>query len=240
MEPLLQVDRLCLGRGQRRRLEHVDLQLAHGERVGLLGINGAGKSSLLAVLAGVLAPTAGTVALLGRRLDRDLAARRSIGYLPQQVPAYRELSVRENLAWAGRLRGLSGTDLDAAVDTALAAVQLDRLAGRLAGRLSAGMLQRLGLGQALIHRPALLLLDEPTAGLDPVQTEHMRELLAALPHTTTLLLASHLLDDVQYLCQRVIVLDGGRKTGDHPVVADSDLRHHFRRIDHPTAAGEVG
>jgi len=175
---------------------------------------------------------------LGQRLDRaGSGPRRHIGFLPQRVPAYPELTVRENLAWAGRLHGLHGAALQTAIDDMLERVQLANVERRLAGRLSAGMAQRLGLAQALLHQPAILILDEPTAGLDPLQTEQIRELLAALPDDISLILATHLLDDVQRLCNRVILLDAGRKTAEHAVTPEIDLLAHFRAQVPPPGSG---
>lgn len=229
MKPLLHARQLSYGPAQRPRLSKVDLQLQAGDRLGLLGVNGAGKSTLMQLLAGVLAPAEGEVRILGQRLDQaGTALRRHVGFLPQRIPAYPELSVRENLYWAGRLRRLRGQALRDATDNVLQQVQLGDVANRLAGRLSAGMAQRLGLAQALLHHPEILILDEPTAGLDPLQTEQIRDLLGALPQDISLILATHLLDDVQRLCNRVILLDGGCKTAEHEVTADTDLLAHFR------------
>lgn len=229
MESVLLARQLGYGKAAQRRLDAVDLQLAAGDRLGLLGVNGAGKSTLMQLLAGVLVPDAGEVRVMGKNLHGDEAGlRRHIGFLPQRVPAYGELTVRENLAWAGRLRGLEGKTLERAIEAALQRTQLGDLATRLAGRLSAGMLQRLGLAQALIHDPQILILDEPTAGLDPLHTEQLRDLLRALPDATGVVLATHLLDDVQQLCDRVILLDAGRKVAEHAVDADTDLLAHFR------------
>jgi len=190
------------------------------------------------LLAGVLAPDEGEILVLGQRLDRaGSGPRRHIGFLPQRVPAYPELTVRENLAWAGRLHGLHGAALQTAIDDMLERVQLANVERRLAGRLSAGMAQRLGLAQALLHQPAILILDEPTAGLDPLQTEQIRELLAALPDDISLILATHLLDDVQRLCNRVILLDAGRKTAEHAVTPEIDLLAHFRAQVPPPGSG---
>jgi len=229
MKPLLHARGLSYGPAQRPRLSDLDLQLQAGDRLGLLGVNGAGKSTLMQLLAGVLAPDRGEVLVLGQRLDQgDSGVRRHIGFLPQRIPAYPELTVHENLRWAGRLHGLKGEALRTAIDEVLHQVQLDDVAGRLAGRLSAGMAQRLGLAQALLHRPAILILDEPTAGLDPLQTEQIRDLLAALSDDISLILATHLLDDVQRLCNRVILLDAGRKAAEHAVTPQTDLLAYFR------------
>lgn len=229
MKPLLHARQLSYGPAQQPRLSHVELQLHAGDRLGLLGVNGAGKSTLMQLLAGVLAPSTGEVLILGGRLDQaGTLLRRYIGYLPQRIPAYPELTVSENLAWAGRLRGLTGSTLNAAIGRVLDQVQLRDVGARLAGQLSAGMAQRLGLAQALVHEPQILILDEPTAGLDPLQTEHIRDLLGALPDEISMILATHLLDDVQRLCNRVILLEDGRKKTEHTVTADFDLLAHFR------------
>jgi ABC-2 type transport system ATP-binding protein len=230
MKPLLLARHLSLGPAQRPRLTDIDLHLEPGDRLALLGVNGAGKSTLMQVLAGILAPDSGEVLILGQRLDRaGPRLRRHIGFLPQQIPCYPELTVTENLQWAGHLRGLEGQPLQTAIDRALRQVQLGEQAARLGGSLSAGMRQRLGLAQAVLHRPDVLILDEPTAGLDPLQTEQIRELLSTLTAACSLVLATHLLDDVQRLCNRVILLDGGRKTAEHAVTPDTDLLTHFRQ-----------
>lgn len=237
MNAVLDARQLSYGTQTRRRVDALDVQLGAGDRLGLLGVNGAGKSTLLQLLAGVLAPHAGVVSVMGRTLTADdIGIRRHIGFMPQRVPLYGELSVHENLAWAGRLRQLTGQSLHRAIAAVLARVQLDGVSQRLAGQLSAGMVQRLGLAQALIHEPSILILDEPTAGLDPLQTENIRDLLKALPADCSVILATHLLDDVQQLCDRVILLDAGRKAAEHAVTDDSDLLAHFRNPSTGVAA----
>jgi len=230
MKPVLLARKISHGPGNRPRLSEFDLQLQPGDRLGLLGVNGAGKSTLMQILAGILAPASGEIEIRGNRLDRaGPSLRRHIGFLPQRIPVYPELSVNENLAWAGQLRGLGGEALGNAIDAVLQQVQLGEYRKRLAGRLSAGMTQRLGLAQALVHSPAILILDEPTAGLDPLQTEQIRELVAGLSAETSVILATHLLDDVQRLCNRVILLDAGRKKAEHEVTPELDLLKHFRQ-----------
>ena len=240
MKSVLLARHISYGNADRPRLHDFDLELQPGDRLGLLGINGAGKSTLMQILAGILAPSQGEVQIHGQRLDRaGPALRRHLGFLPQRVPVYPELTVRENLGWAGRLRGLQGATLNGAIESVLQQVELVDYSGRLAGRLSAGMAQRLGLAQALVHEPAILILDEPTAGLDPLQTEQIRDLLAGLAAGTSLVLATHLLDDVQRLCNRVILLDAGRKKAEHEVTPNIDLLAHFRQQaggENPVAA----
>jgi ABC-2 type transport system ATP-binding protein len=236
MKSLLLARELSYGSAQAPRLDRVDLELKAGDRLALLGANGAGKSTLMQVLAGVLAPHSGEVRIFGQRIDQaGPALRRHIGFLPQPFPAYAELTVAENLEWAGRLHGMRGDKLKCGIDRVLHDLELDDVAARLAGRLSTGMTQRLGLAQAVLHEPEILILDEPTAGLDPLQTEQIRELLGGLSASRSLILATHLLDDVQRLCDRVILLDSGRKTSEHAVTPETDLLAHFRQ--RPDTAG---
>jgi len=240
MKPVLLARQISYGNANRPRLSNFDLKLEPGDRLGLLGINGAGKSTLMQLLAGILVPSRGEVEILGQRLDQAGATlRRHIGFLPQRLPVYPELTVAENLSWAGRLRGLTGKPLTEAIDTILAQVQLSEFSRRLAGRLSAGMAQRLGLAQAMLHQPDILILDEPTAGLDPLQTEQIRALLEQLAADTSMVLATHLLDDVQRLCNRVILLDAGCKKAEHEVTADTDLLMHFRQQTQHESAGAI-
>jgi ABC-2 type transport system ATP-binding protein len=239
METLLLARGISYGSAKAPRLDRVDLELAAGDRLALLGVNGAGKSTLMQVLAGVLAPRSGEVRIHDQRLDQAGPSLRShIGFLPQPVPVYSELTVTENLEWAGRLHRLRGGKLESAIRRVLRDLELDPFAARLAGRLSTGMTQRLGLAQAVLHEPEILILDEPTAGLDPLQTEQIRQLLGGLSASRSLILATHLLDDVQRLCNRVLLLDSGRKTAEHAVTAEIDLLAHFRQPRHPAEARE--
>ena len=239
METLLLAHGLSYGNAKAPRLDRVDLELAAGDRLGLLGVNGAGKSTLMQVLAGVLAPRNGEVRIHGQRLDQaGPALRRHIGFLPQPVPVYSELTVSENLGWVGRLQRLRGARLESAIRRVLRDLELESVAERLAGRLSTGMTQRLGLAQAVLHEPEILILDEPTAGLDPFQTEQIRELLGGLSASRSLILATHLLDDVQSLCNRVLLLDSGRKAAEQMVTPETDLLAHFRQPTQPAEAGE--
>ena len=225
MTPLLRIRNLRVGDAARPRLDGFDLELQAGDRLGLLGVNGAGKSTLLLVLAGIVRPSAGTIELSGQEAGDTL--RRRVGFLPQRVACYPELTVRENLDWCAGLRGLHGRAAGQSIDRALEQVALGGVSHRLAGRLSAGMLQRLGLAQALLHEPGLLLLDEPTASLDPVQTAQIRALLNDLPETVSLLLATHLFEDVLEVCRRVAFVSGGRKIDEQPVEPGMNLMAHF-------------
>jgi ABC-2 type transport system ATP-binding protein len=233
MESLLRMRDIWMGDVSRARLQGVDLDLASGDRLGLLGVNGAGKSTLLAVLAGSLSPTRGTIEIDGETALAE--RRRRVGYLPQRVACYPELTVRENLDWVARLHGLSGIAAGQAIDRSLSQTAIADQADRLAGQLSSGMQQRLGLAQALVGSPQVLLLDEPTASLDPVQMEQIRALIRDLPATVSVILATHLFDDVLAVCDRVAIMDAGRKTGEHRVEVGMDLMQHFQNTQEERA-----
>lgn len=205
--------------GRRLALAGLDLRLDRGEVLGLLGPNGAGKSTCLRILSGNLAPSAGRVAIAGHDLVRTpLRAKRRLGYLPERAPIYPELTVDEFLRFSARLRRLPRRELAEAVDRVKSRTGLAGAGARLLGRLSKGWRQRVGLAQALVHDPDLVILDEPTDGLDPVQTREVRDLIAELADQAAVILASHVLPEVQAVCTRVMILRKGR------VEHDADLR----------------
>ncbi len=197
-----------LGRRHGTRLAVADLtfRVEAGETVGLLGANGAGKSTTLRMLAGCLLPSAGTATISGVDLLHR-RARAHVGYAPETPPLDPDLSPRELIRYAARLRGADPTK----ADDALHAVDLAADADRRIASLSGGMRRRLGVALALVHRPKLLLLDEPAAGLDPDQRDHMKQLVRAQAASgAAVLLSTHLLDDAEALCDRVLVLREGR------------------------------
>lgn len=187
------------------------LVLARGEVLALLGVNGAGKSTLLRLLAGVLKPDAGTIRIAGEDLlANPSAARRLVGYLPERTALYRELTVVESLDFCLRLRGFGGAAARAARDAAIARCGLADVARRLTGVLSRGQQQRVGVAQAIAHSPALLLLDEPTAGLDPVQAAAFHALVRELRSAAAVVLSTHHLDEARACADRVALLAEGR------------------------------
>lgn len=225
MGAVLRIRDLRIGEGTQTRLSSFDLDLGQGDRLGLLGPNGAGKSSLLLAIAGLLPPDAGEIVIDD---DPTVGARRKqVGFLPQRVPMYPELSVHEHLEWCGAMQQLHGRQLAERIDLTLDQVSLTDQASTLAGRLSAGLQQRLGLAQALLHGPRLLLLDEPTASLDPAQMTDIRKLIGTLPEDVCVILATHLFDDVHAVCGRVAVIDAGCKVDDRPVEQGMDLMRYF-------------
>lgn len=231
---LVRVADVARAHAGRSALAGVDLELARGEVLALLGINGAGKSTLLKLLAGVLKPDAGTIRVAGEDLiARPGAARRLVGYLPERAALYRDLTVVESLDFCLRLRGLRGTTARDARDRALARCGLTDVARRLVGVLSRGQQQRVGVAQAVAHAPALLLLDEPTAGLDPVQTAGFHALVRELASDAAVVLSTHQLRDVEACAGRVAMLHEGR------VVAQLD-RARFAELEQRFFAAAMG
>lgn len=198
--------------GSTLALRGVDLTVNRGELFGLLGPNGAGKTTFMSILAGLAEPSAGSVTLFGvgsGSRDRDL--RRKIGIATQELAVYPELTARENLEFFGRMYGLRGTPLRDRVAEMLAAVELTDRADHRAGTFSGGMKRRLNLAVAVVHGPELLLLDEPTTGVDPQSRNHIFERVRALNAAgMSIVYTSHYMEEVQTLCPRIAVLDGGK------------------------------
>ena len=220
--PVLQLDRLARRRAGRPAVQDLSLALPRGQVLGLLGVNGAGKSTTLSMIAGALRPDSGAINLNGEDfLERPELARRLIGWLPERAPVWPELTVAEHLDAHGRLRGLRAAELRAAREAIVERLDLQPLARRLAGMLSQGQRQRLGLACALLHRPALLVLDEPANALDPVQVTVLRKLIREQATAgTAVILSTHVLVEVTAVCDRVAILHEGRLCHDGPVRAD--------------------
>jgi len=189
-----------------------DFTLSLGEGVlGLLGPNGAGKTTLMSIVATVLRPTAGTVRWRGvDALADPLAIRRELGYLPQDFGVYDKLTAVELLRYFGRLKGLAGKELKVAVDEMIDLVNLRPAANRRLGGFSGGMRQRVGIAQALLGDPKLLIVDEPTVGLDPEERVRFRNLLSELGHGRTVILSTHIVSDVEAIAERIAVIRQGR------------------------------
>jgi ABC-2 type transport system ATP-binding protein len=198
--------------GAATALAGVSFQVAEGEMFGLLGPNGAGKTTLLSILACLMQPTAGEARILGRRTSTDdRALRAMLGIVPQELAIYGELTARENLAFFGSLYALSAPALEQRISEVLEAMGLTDRAGHRADTFSGGMKRRLNLGAALVHRPRLLLLDEPTTGVDPQSRNHIFEAIRRLNREgTTIVYTSHYMEEVQALCRRIGIIDHGR------------------------------
>ena len=219
-EILIQAQQLSRRYGPTLAVADLNLTLRKGEILGLLGPNGAGKTTSLKMLAGCLAPTTGEVTIKGASLKDDpIAAKRNLGYLPEQPPLYPELNVDEYLRYCAGLHGMPAADRDAAVAQSKAACGLNDVAQRNIGNLSKGYQQRVGLAQAIIHRPPVIILDEPTVGLDPIQIREIRTLITELGKSHSVILSSHILPEIQAVCSRVLIIDAGRVVYDQPMEA---------------------
>ncbi len=197
--------------GARPAVRDVSLTVARGEVLGLLGPNGAGKTTTLQMITGNLAPDGGEVRIRGIDLLEDpVGAKRHVGYLPETPPLYRDQTVREYLRLAARLRRVSRTQTSAAAARAMERTGVADVAGRLIGTLSKGYQQRVGIAQAIVHEPDLVVLDEPTVGLDPNQIRDIRALVRELAGSHSVILSTHILPEVETVCDRVQILHEGR------------------------------
>ena len=208
-------------------IQNLNFEVADGEIVGFLGPNAAGKTTTLKILAGYMPPTSGFAAVHGYDcVTQSLSARKSLGYLPETVPLYPDLSVTQFLDFAAQAKGLDHRQRRLEVDRAIGDCSLEEVKNALVGVLSKGFRQRVGLAQALLGRPPLLILDEPTIGLDPAQIVEIRELIRQLAGDHTVILSSHILPEVSQLCQRVIIINRGQiVASDTP----ANLTHQLNR-----------
>jgi len=201
--------------GRLAAVDGVSLDIGKGEVVGLLGQNGAGKTTIMKMITGFLEPTTGAVTVDGLDVLADrIAVQQRIGYLPENAPLYPELLVQDYLLWMAALRAVPEERREAAVRKAAAATGLQGHMLRPIGELSKGYRQRVGIAQAIVHEPPVLIVDEPTNGLDPVQIEAIRQLIRELGRTATILLSTHILQEVEAVCRRVLVLIDGRLVAD--------------------------
>lgn len=202
--------------GEQRALDHVTLSVQPGEIVGLLGPNGAGKSTLMKILTCFIPPTEGEAMVCGHSIyDDTLAVRRCIGYLPEHNPLYLDMYVREYLRFAAGLSGVKQVNRRA--DEMIELTGLTPEANKRIGQLSKGYRQRVGLAQALIHDPQVLILDEPTTGLDPNQLEFIRGVIRNVGKDKTVLLSTHIMQEVEAMCSRAVIISSGR------IVADESM-----------------
>jgi ABC-2 type transport system ATP-binding protein len=206
---MIQVQGLVKQFGEVRALDGISFEVQQGEILGFLGPNGAGKTTTMRVLTGYMPPNEGTVRIAGMDVLTDsLAARRIIGYMPETVPLYPEMAVEGYLGFMAAIRGVR--DRAAAVERVLQACDIVDVRDQLIGRLSKGYRQRVGLAQALVHDPQVLVLDEPTIGLDPRQILGVRELIRSLGGERTIILSSHILPEIAQVCDRVMIMNRGR------------------------------
>ncbi len=208
---MIEVANLSKRYGDITAVHNVSFTANPGETLGFLGPNGAGKTTTLRVITGFLPATAGTVRVCGHDVFEESAeVRRRIGYLPENPPLYNEMTVVPYLRFAAKLRGMSRGDVEGAVERVLETCGLTGVANRLLGHLSKGYRQRVGLAQALIHEPEVLILDEPTNGLDPGQIRDMLSFIKGLGAKRTVVLSTHILSQVLSACQKVVIIAEGR------------------------------
>ena len=208
---LIQAENLYRHYGDTIAVKDVSFELHQGDVLGLLGPNGAGKSSTMQMLSGVLAPSAGGIRIDGiDLLEQAKAAKKLIGYLPETPPLYTELSVDEYLIYCAQIRGLEKKHIIDALNTAKQRCGLNEAGARLIGNLSKGYQQRVGIAQAIIHNPAVVILDEPTVGLDPIQIREIRQLIAELGEQHGVILSTHILPEVQAVCNKVKIINQGQ------------------------------
>lgn len=208
---MIVVDGVSKYYGGHAAVRELDFEIGEGECIGFLGLNGAGKSMTLRMLSCLLLPTAGHIRIGGFDVEDDPhEIRKLIGYLPDTPPLYPEMRVDEFLRFAGRLRRMTAEDVDARLPEVIEVTGLESVRAQTIATLSHGYKQRVGIAQAIIHKPALLILDEPIQGLDPVQIVEMRELIRSLRGEHTILLSSHILSEIERTCDRILMLHEGR------------------------------
>ncbi len=219
-DALIVVDHVTRLYGPNTAVRDLSFQVRRGEVVGFLGPNGAGKSTTMQMITGNLAPSAGRITVGGADiLDEPVAAKAHLGYLPEQPPLYRELTVDEYLRFCARLNRIPRPEVKEAVASAKTRCGLEAMGRRLIGNLSKGYQQRVGIAQAIIHQPDVVILDEPTVGLDPIQIREIRELIRELGRDHSVILSTHILPEVQSVCDRVLIINRGELVFDDRIEA---------------------
>ena len=208
---MIRIRELTKDFGGRRAVDHISFTIDKGEVVGFLGPNGVGKTTTMRLLTGFLMPSSGDVWIAGHDMATErLQAQRRIGYLPEVVPLYADMRTRAYLIFTARLRGLGRSHARARADEVIAQCGLEAYADAILGKLSKGYRQRVGLAQAIIHDPDVLILDEPTSGIDPIEVVQTKNLIRDLGRERTILLSTHILPEVASICERVIIIHRGR------------------------------
>jgi ABC-2 type transport system ATP-binding protein len=223
---LIEVQQLTKRYGPFTAVNDISFRVEKGEILGFLGPNGAGKTTTMRVLTGYMPPTEGRAIVAGYDImEQPIEAKRRIGYLPETPPLYPEMSVRDYLLFVSRIRGVPRSERKSRVDTIMGRTRIADVATRHCGKLSKGYRQRVGLAQALLHNPEVLILDEPTAGLDPKQIIETRQLIKELGGDHTIVLSTHILPEVSQTCHRVVIINKGRVVAvDTPENLTSKLR----------------
>lgn len=223
---MIEVRNLSKRYGRHTAVRDISFSVARGEIVGFLGPNGAGKTTTLRMLTGFLPPSGGSARIADFDIFRQsIEARKRIGYMPENVPLYDDMRVREYLSFRARIKGLSNSDARRRVSHVVDTCGLESVRRKMIKTLSKGFRQRVGLADALVHQPDLLILDEPTNGLDPIQIRQIRELIKQLALNHTVLISSHILSEVEMIANRVLIIDNGRiKAADTPQNLVAEMR----------------
>lgn len=231
----VEIKNLCKNYGTIKASDNINLTAYQGDIIALLGPNGAGKSTLMNMIAGFLAPTSGTIAVMGKDIAQNaLFAKEQIGFLPEGAPLYPDLSVKMFLQYMAELRGVDKAQMQAAADTA----KINEVMHQKIETLSKGYLRRVGFAQSILSNPPILLLDEPTDGLDPNQKEHMRQLIKQMAKDKTIIISTHLLDEAETVCNRIVLLDKGQIKTDGSLkevlkkAGAADLATVFEKLTH--------
>lgn len=238
---MIVVENLTKRYADRPVVQDVSFHVKKGEILGFLGPNGAGKSTTMKMLTGYLTPTSGKVTIGGHDVATEpLKAKSLMGYMPENPPLYPEMTVTDYLAFVARLRGVEGGKVKAAVAEAIEKCWLHEVPKKLIGHLSKGFQQRVGLAQALIHNPPVIVLDEPTNGLDPKQIIQIRQLIRGFAENHTVILSTHILPEVQNTCSRVLIINGGKVVAEgEPQALESQLRGSRRILAEVRAPKEA-
>lgn len=225
---MIEIRNLTKRFAQHTAVDDLSFQVQPGEVLGFLGPNGAGKSTTMKMLTGFLAPTSGTASVLGFDIrTQTLKAQRQIGYLPEGAPCYGDMTVRGFLEFIAEVRGFRGAERRQRVERAVAQVELEKVLQQSIETLSKGFKRRVGLAQAILHDPRVLILDEPTDGLDPNQKHQVRQLIQGLARDKIVIISTHILEEVSALCTRAVVIAHGRLLADGtPLELESRSRYH--------------
>jgi ABC-2 type transport system ATP-binding protein len=240
-EPMIEAVGLSKYYGHFAACRDVTFSINKGEVAAFIGPNGAGKSTTMKLLTGYLAPSAGTARIAGFNMATDrLNGAERLGYLPENGPLYPDMSPRSLLTFFGKARGLRGAELDRRLETVVNICHLEAVIGKPTGKLSKGYRQRVGVAQALLHDPEVLIMDEPTAGLDPNQILEVRKMIRELGQTKTILLSTHILQEVEAMCNRVIFINEGRIVFDGtPAGLAADARDFDERFHELTRGARL-
>lgn len=202
-----------------KALDNVSIKLEKGEVLGLLGPNGAGKTTLMRILTGFLTPCHGTVEVFGNDIDKQpIIAKHHIGYMPEGCPAYQDLTPLEFLTLCADIREIPKEIKKEKIRNAIKAMELQKVKNKQIGKLSKGFTRRVSLAQAILHEPRVLILDEPTEGLDPNQKHEVRELIKNISEDKSIIISTHIMEEVEYICSRVSIIDNGK------IILDKDIK----------------